>query len=55
MAHLHQWGAWLQGDKKRWRAWKYRRDYRFCINGYCPLGQYRNGRTFAARPYRQAR
>jgi hypothetical protein len=53
LKHQHQWGLWLRSRPPDLST-PYRLT-RFCINGYCPLGQYRNGRTFRARPGRQAR
>ena len=41
----HVWGCWTSYDDGRLM--------RFCISGYCIMGQYRNGRTFVARPERR--
>ena len=40
----HVWGKWLGKGKKR---------HRFCINGWCPMGQDRSGRMYVARPKRR--
>ena len=42
MKHEHKWGPWL-----RLARWAQR--FRFCINGWCPMGQKRNGWIFKAR------
>ena len=52
MKHDHQWGPWFRYLHYRLKAHRRRRQFRFCINGWCPMGQYKNGRTFLARPER---
>ena len=35
----HVWGTWIG-------------KFRYCISGWCPMGQYRNGRIVVMRPER---
>ena len=35
----HVWGTWIG-------------KFRYCISGWCPMGQYRNGRVVLMRPER---
>jgi len=53
--HVHQWSVWISGERRKWRGRVYRRDFRLCINGWCPMGQYRNGRVAMLRPGRKVR
>ena len=47
MKHIHQWGnRWVRDEKGR--------RFRYCINGWCPMGQYRNGRVYVCRATRNA-
>ena len=48
--HVHQWGPWLSGYWGVPRG----RLLRLCVSGWCPAGQYRNGRVFTARSERRA-
>lgn len=47
--HKHQWGPWL---KSMFATVPIYKRLRLCINGWCPMGQYRNGIIFMARPRR---
>lgn len=49
----HQWGPWMHPNRDR-IDWEMKGIYRYCVSGYCPMAQYRNGRVFKARPERQA-
>ena len=46
--HRHQWGEWIYGNH-----WNGNRVMRFCISGFCEVGQFRNGHRFMARPERK--
>lgn len=48
--HQHQWGRWLLTTLLRPKR---RRLVRYCINGWCSMGQYGNGIQFVARPERK--
>ena len=43
--HKHKWGPWF--SLARWAQ-----RIRFCVDGWCPMGQKRNGWIFVARPDR---
>ena len=51
--HKHLWGRWLVAGKDGVpKSEKNKKKHRLCINGWCPWGQYSNGRRFKARPER---
>lgn len=52
MKHEHRWGPWLRAV--HFRLKRHPKTQRWCTEGWCPLGQYKNGRTFVARPERKA-
>ena len=52
--HEHKWGPWLHPDKDR-IDWFRLHVYRFCVDGWCSKGQYKNGRLFEARPERKVK
>lgn len=41
----HRWGKFLTGDDGK--------TIRYCIDGFCQMGQYRNYRIVVARPWRK--
>lgn len=51
--HVHQWGQWFWTKLIHARSRRYRR-LRYCVNGYCAMGQYANGRVAMMRPDRRA-
>lgn len=52
--HEHRWGTELYISMRGGRR-TLRRYVRYCVDGWCPLGKYRNGRVFMARPERNPR
>lgn len=55
MKHEHQWGSWLKWCMDSHLGLPGRctmKRMRFCRNGWCPMGQYRNGRVIVARKER---